>query len=279
MSQNQNSNLDLLEVKVHPHLVGAVQKTTDKSGKVRVIPSTLVNMYDTPCKPENATPMTGNQAYDAICDRIAAIGLFSSRFVNVDELTRINYSDDCENLLSSEILGCETVELYYPHNRLTYHTCNEWLFDCFQIQFYFEKEIFSYQNLNLPTVVNIKRSSGKIQKAILHDQDFIRLRKSSRDIDAQVYLKVYFSVDNPEETQSEECIYNKMIYLKDLVELNPKFKQLQVKIPHYMLTHISKEEPLREYVVNKIKGNYFNWIENNLLPKLKNIKGLEIISN
>ena len=279
MSHNQdnNSNSDILEVKVHPHLVGAVQKTTDKNGKVRVIPSTLVYMNDDPCQPESDKSITGQKHYYDICDKIAAIGLFSSRYVNVDELTRVNYKDDADNLLSSEIEGCETVGLYYPHNRITYHKSNEWLFECFQIQFFLEKELFSYRYLNLPTVVNIRRSSGVVQKGVLKSEDFIRFRKGSRDTEPQVYIRVYFSNDDPEETRIEECIYNKLIYLQDLVELNPEFTQLEFQKPKEILSHITIDEPVKEYVVNKIKQDYMSWIDQELILRLEKIKGLEII--
>lgn len=274
---NENNN-DLLEVKVHPHLVGAVQKTVDRNGKIRVIPSTLVNMYDKPCTPEFAKEMTFEKALESIYDRIAAIGLFSSRFVNVDEFTRINYTEDSENIISAQIEGCETIDIFYPHDRISYYISNEWLFQCFQTQFYVEKQLFSHQHLNLPSVINIRRSSGDIQKAVIKDTDFIRLRKGSRDDSNEVYIKVHFSIEDPNETVVDNCVYTKTIYLKDIMELNPEFSKLKVTKPKDILSNIVLDNPLKEKVVSYIKSEYERWILEELFPKLEKIDRVEIVS-
>lgn len=270
-------NNDLLEVSVHPHLVGAVQKTIDRKGKTRVIPSTLVNMYDSPCAPEFGKKITVEKAYDAICHRVAAVGLFSSRFVNVDEFTRINYNADADNLVCMPIKGCETVDIYYPHDRITYHSSNSWLFECFQIQFYLEKGLFSYEYLNLPSVINIKRSSGAVQKGILKPTDYIRLRKGSKDDSPHIYMKIHFSIDDPNETNPENCLYTKNIYLKELLEVNPEYANLEVKMPQDILSNICLEDPVVEEVVTGLKKEYKEWIVKELYPMFREIDGIKII--
>tara|TARA_B100000963_G_C22538072_1_gene630830 strand:+ start:217 stop:1077 length:861 start_codon:yes stop_codon:yes gene_type:complete len=268
---------ELLEVKVHPHLVGAVQTNVDCEGKKRFIPSTLVNMYNPPCKPEDAPPITAELAYESIADRVAAVGMFSSRFVNTDEFTRVYYHDSEQEKLECHMIeNAETLDFYYPHDRLCCHVDNEWMFKCFQMMFWHNHGLFPHKYTNLPTVINIKRSSGEVQKGIVNINDAIRLRVGSKDKEKQVYIKVHFSCNNPDATDSIECGYTKLIYFQDFLEVNPEFRFLSIRFPKDVLEGIDMTEEVRNKVVVKALGNYKSWFSTELIPRLEKFKELSL---
>lgn len=281
MEPNKNNNEpNLLEVKVHPHLVGAVQTNTDLDGKKRIIPSTLVNMYHTPCKPQDATHMTVEKAFEVIAERVAAVGMFSSRFVNTDEFTRVYYEnteeDDDNHLFCYQIECAETLDLYYPHDRVCCHKDNEWMFKCFQIMFWHQKELLPHKYLNLPHIINIKRSSGEVQKGITNPNDAIRVRIGSKDTEPRVYIKVHFSCKNPQSTESIECGYNKLIYMEDFLEVNPDFKTLKITFPKDKIEEIDMDGDIKKPVVEKVIGNYQSWFSTVLIPSLEKIESLNL---
>lgn len=278
-SKNNNNKNEptLLEVKVHPHLVGAVQTNVDNQGKKRFIPSTLVNMYNPPTKPENTNHLTSESAYECIADRVAAVGMFSSRFVNTDEFTRVYYSGiEQEKLESHQIENAETLDFYYPHDRLCCHKDNEWMFKCFQMMFWYNYGLIPHKYTNLPTEINIKRSSGLVQRGVTKPNDAIRLRKGSRDTEKQVYIKVHFSSSNPDETDPAECGYTKFIYLRDFLEVNPEFKFLSLKFPKDVLDGIDMTAEVPREVVEKVSGQYKTWFSTDFIPCLEKIEELSL---
>ena len=218
-NNNQEPNTDRLEIKVHPNLVGAIQKTVDNFGNQRVISSPLVNMYVNPGSPNQVQPLTYELALDVISNRLASIGLFSSRFQDVDEFTQVSYKDDFENLCWEKIKCASALDIHYPHDFVLFHKSNTWLFNCFQVQFYLEKQLFPHVYMNLPQVVNFRRSSGTIQKGILKECDALRIRTESENSKPNIYVKVYFSIDNPEEIDSSRCSYTKLILFLFLLNL------------------------------------------------------------
>ena len=278
MIEKNNDQLpqNMLEVKVHPHVLGGVKQTLDSQGNKIVVTSALVNMYDRPLKPEFGQPLTVEKVFDVIYNKIAAIGLFSSRFVNVDEFTNINYEEDSTNLISQQIECAESIDIYYPHNRITHHTSNEWIFQTFQILFYLEKGLFPNKYLNLPFIVNIRRSSGNIQKAIIKSNEALRLRKGSQDTEPNVYVKVHFSNKDPEDTREEECIYTKTIYLQEIIDLNSDFKYLEVKRPTDILIDLNQDTEIKRAVIDKTKDDYLGWFFKDFLPLLQSLKGIEV---
>lgn len=278
---NQNiQEPKIMEVNVHPHLVGAVQTNIDLEGNKRFIPSNLINIYEPPSKPENSTPMTEEEVLEAISHRVAAVGMFSSRFVKTDEFTRVYYEDSDENLenklFSHLIENADTIDLCCPHDRISCHVDNEWIFKCFQIVFWHQKELLSHQYLNLPSIINIKRSSGEVQKGIINPKDALIVRKGSKDIENKVYIKVHFSCQNPQSTNLVDCNYNKLIYFKDFLELNPEFKTLQISFPKDKLKGIDLNNDIKKNVVEKVMNNYKSWFSGVLIPCLEKIDNLSL---
>ena len=276
MSQFETDEPKLLPVKVHPHLVGAVRSNVDLEGKKRFIPSALVNLYSTPCPAENAEPLTFENAYECIANRLAAVGMFSSRFVDTDEFTNIFYPEEEDKIQCHNIECAETMDFYYPHNMICCHPNNHWMFKCFQMMFWHRYGIFPHKYLNLPTIINIKRSSGLIQKGIIKLSDGIRLRQGSQDTENQLYIKVHFSNNNPEAVDSLECGYTKLIYLTDFLEVNPEVTTLQVKYPNELLGDIDTTDPIKKQVVEKVAGFYREWFSTTLVPCLEKIDRLSL---
>ena len=286
MTENQQLNQKLessnmMEVKVHPHLVGAISTVKDSDGQEHIAASTLATMYE-PVKEENT--FNAEQYYDFIMHRVAVIGMFSSRRVNTDEFTNVYYSSESDKLNFGYLKGSTTFDYYYPHDRITYHEDNEWMFTCYQIQFQTQKSLFLLENTNFPSIVNVLRSSGTIQKGIILPNDGFILRPPKNRVDDEnnvdtkfkIKVKVHFSIDNPDSTDKSECNYNKFLYLEDLIKHNPDFKNIEIKNPLTELEELDTSDPIKKEVIEKIKSNYLEWYNTKLVPTLKHFPQITV---
>ena len=278
--KSESSNM--MEVKLHPHLVGAISKVKDCEGQEHIAASTLATMYE-PVKGEEEDTFNAEQYYDFIRHRVAVIGMFSSRRVDTDEFTNVHYSSKSDELEFGYLKGSPTYDYYYPHDRITYHVDNSWMFSCYQIQFQTEKRMFLHENTNFPSVVNVIRSSGSVQKGIIFPEEGFILRspknKSNEDesnIKFKIKVKVHFSIDNPDATDKLECNYNKFIYLEDFIKHNPDFKTIELKNPLTELEKLDTSDPIRKDVVSKIKSNYQDWYHNELIATLKDFPEITV---
>ena len=107
------------------------------------------------------------------------LGLFSSKRINEDEFTKQIYYD---NMICSRIIGANIANFYYPYDIINYHEKNEYLMFCFNLLFQSHHKIIPFEFLDIPNIINIKRSSGSIQEAKIKENDGLICRQSKSDI-------------------------------------------------------------------------------------------------
>ena len=210
---------NIIGVQVHKYLVGGITESVDKEGKRRLVSSNLAKPYlYSNIPPKYRTEI--EEIIETIQNKMLSLGFSSSRFVGLDDLDNQYYNDD--NLICGEIEGSELKGLYFPYNSIVYHPKNQWRFECLQVSFFLEYGIIPNSNHNIPRVLNIPRSNGTIQKAILKEKEGIQIKKTPEIED--LYVVVHFSDENPDEISELLCNYNKKVSLHDLVEINENIK-------------------------------------------------------
>lgn len=107
------------------------------------------------------------------------LGLFSSKRINEDDFTKQIYYD---NMTCSRIIGANIVNFYYPYDIINYHEKNEYLMFCFNLLFQSHYKVIPFEFLDIPNIINIKRSNGSIQEAQIKADDGIICRQSKSDI-------------------------------------------------------------------------------------------------
>lgn len=274
---------NMLQIKVHPHIISGVSKHVDIKGTEHVIVSDLANMNQTEPKKQVISDFSSEKLLDSIYHLVAAIGMFSSRFVCQDEITKINYrGKEQEELRFEQLAGAATFELTYPHDRLQFHQDNQWIFRCYQIQYLTEKRMILQKHANFPSVLNIKRSSGAIQKGIIKPNEgfVVRIKKvygvAVEPKQYQVRVKVHFSISDPECIDPLECDYNKFVYLDDLVEHNDDFTHLEIKNTLTEIDSIDTSEIIKKEVVDKIREDYQDWFHSEMKCALASIPNFKV---
>jgi hypothetical protein len=294
MTDNKQHNMineekdKFLEISVHPHIISGVSKNVDRDGNNHIIVSDVVNMYQAEKETKQNGDFTARELIDNIYHLISAIGMFSSRFATRDEFTKINYQDNQDDLCFYMLKGACTYDMVYPHDRIQFHKDNEWLFHCYQTQYLTEKRMILHQDSNFPSVMNIRRSSGAVQKGIIKSNEgfVVRPKKNKTgvesktpekdDIEYQVRVRVHFSITDPDCTDPIYCDYNKFVYLEDLVELNPEFTGITIKKDLSDLDDIDTTDPTKEEVVEIIRNNYNTWFNRDMYQALKSIPNFTV---
>jgi len=197
-------------------------------------------------------------------------GFFSSRRLNMDQFDNNIYSD--EEMMSSHILGSYTIGINYPYNIILYSKENCWKMDCLNLYYNIFKNISLNENHNLPKLLNIKRSNGSIQKAVIKDiQGFIiRKSRTSGDINEKIYVPVYFSQDNSVENllENEGLLFvTKSIPLEELLDVNPNITEFNLSYKYLIIeeNYTQTRKDITKYFNDKLKF----WINNTLFPVLK----------
>ena len=113
--------------------------------------------------------------------RVKSIGMTSRKTIGQDDLDFKNYG---EGVLSSmQMEGSLTLNMYYPYNDIMYNEeINKWKMLCAQLYFRVYYNLIPneiYTSTNFPSIINIKRSSGKIQRARVRKKSGFRISKAS----------------------------------------------------------------------------------------------------
>ena len=139
---------------------------------------------------------------------------YASKFLYYDEFTRNKYPDS-ENIYMTLIPGCLSIT-NIPAGFVCYHIDNKWLLHLSYMKFILEYDMFPASFINLPEIVNIKRSSGDIQKAYINPKCSIQISKNYNDLK----ISCNFNLDKNIEVVNEYSEHFKTVLFKDIIELN-----------------------------------------------------------
>ena len=222
-------------------------------------------------------PTTDIQLIEKIIESIkyieGSLGLFSSKIVNYCEFDK-KITDD----IMSYTLKCgEIFSLYYPYNMVQADRKNFWKFKCLEQYYIMQKKLLLIKPNSVSNIVNIKRSSGIIQKAFINKNNYIGFYKTSNDnykdyhLGVQVVFKKQGDVD--EETDINMLEWRKIILFKDIIELNPEFKNIEITYnlidyKDFLEKETFESNNIIENVVSYFNNIYLDWINNTVKNEL-----------
>lgn len=209
----------------------------------------------------NTYPDTLEDVNDCIESGLYKI-FFASKFLNMDEFTKQEYK---ENNIMKCIPGYEAVT-QIPRGFICYNNSNEWLFKLACMKFILQYNIIPISYTNLNSIMNIKRSSGKIQRAHFSKNNCIRMSKS--------YNKLVANCSFNESDDIEPTIFSektKSVLIGDLIKLNNIDKLIinyKIYSDEYIYTlNEFQQECFNHY--NKLMHDWFKTFEENLDEDVK----------
>ena len=219
-----------------------------------------------------------NASIEIINARIRSLGYTSRKIIGHDELDLKKY--DPSLLCSIQMEGSLTLNMCYPYNDIVLNKeVNEWKILCAQIYFRIYYNLIpneTYTSINFPSVINIQRSSGKIQKARVRKCAGFRISKNHFEEECIDIPKLYLRVEyNREDTNLENYSistdYYKDITIKDIKQFNPDLKDFEISfsLPNFLCYEY---EGYKYSVVKYYQKIHYEWYENILYPLIKYIK-------
>ena len=213
--------------------------------------------------------------------RVQSLGYSSRKIIGQDDLDFKNYDESL--LCSKQMEGSLTLNMNYPYNDIMYNKeVNEWKMLCAQIYFRIYYNLIPneiYTNTTFPSIINIRRSNGKLQRARLRKNSGFRISKKSVEEDAiptsrvpKLYLRVeYDSVDINLEDYSLPRDFYKDIPIQDIAEFNPNIKEFEItfKLPDYLCYDYNG---YKYSVVKYYHELHYEWCETILYPLVEYIK-------
>lgn len=260
------------------HIISAISYKEDKNGNFdpyispildNTVPSPLDNNLD------------DIKLTEIIIDDIkyieGGLGLFSSKYIDYCEFQREFY--DCIKL---NIIKCAVLlNIHYPYNSIQCHPKNQYKFDCLELFFKMNKNILVCKENTLPKFINIKRSSGKIQKSMINSHNSFSLYRTKQDNYEKLHLGLKVGFTENEKDMNEDSIfehlpYTKIVLYKDIMVLNPEIKKLNFT---YSLLDVNKYDNLETFEKKKIVHDvikyfnniYLNWINDTIENNLNDI--------
>ena len=264
------------------NLIGGVSVVKDVNGNELVIA--------TPTAQKNIQSEVPPMYCDVVDDikniidgKVPAIGFTASKVLGKDELDNTVYYEETgsKELVCSNIKYSETVNIEFPYNSIIYHPKNTWKYNCLLLCFYNYHGIIPSSMHNLPSVINVKRSSGIIQKGIIPKKKGLSVRKSvSRNDDVpRIYVNVSFSNEDPDDITEEGCTYSKGIPLEELLTYND-ISNVRIQLPSISNLdnepiELEMEKGQEDYIKCEVEKHYTDkaneWKENVFLPCVKRI--------
>lgn len=219
------------------------------------------------------------QVIDIINSRVFCIGSSSRKIIGQDDLDFKLYDD--ENVLSSvQMEGSLLLNMEFPYNDIICNKeINMWKMICAQIYFRILYDIIpneTYTKTTFPKIINIKRSTGKIQRARIKENAGFRISKSSFEDNSDKIPKLYVRVEfNDSDVNLEDYFipkeYFKDISIETVCELNPYIKEFDItfSLPNYLCY---KHNGLKYNIIKYYHDLHNEWCENVLYPLIKYIK-------
>lgn len=202
------------------------------------------------------------------------LGMFSTRASGKDEFDNKFYDEDDHEFGMSLVESAGTLCLVFPYNSVNFHTSNMWKFRILNMSFWIRHSIIPNRFHNIPRILNVPRSNGTIQKAIIKPDAGVRVRKSRTKNDEHDRIYVFVWYDNygeaevkEEMTRLEMAAFDvyKQVPLDELIDLNPDMKEITLDFK----TELELEEPKNEIhrtVQEYYMEEYREWIENTVIP-------------
>ena len=200
---------------------------------------------------ENYTAEPHENSYEDTITKIeqcsACVGFSCLRVEGWDKIQRTRYTDD--EVTSVIVPGTMTFNIDYPYNDVQYHKeKSEWLVPLLFIHYRITHNMIVSQSDDtecyhtFPRFINIKRSSGAIQKARTRKNGSIRVVESkSNPGNYNLHISVEFDeepfrYENIETTELDNLAFIKDAKLKDIAELNPDITNFDIvfKLPKYL---------------------------------------------
>ena len=220
---------------------------------------------------------------EVINTRAKIIGTTSRKIIGRDEFTFKDYSSEDENVVTSQVEGSNTLNIVYPYNDIQYNKlASDWKMHCANIYFRVHHNLIPNEEYcvhNFPDIINIRRSTGKIQKARQRYKSGFRISKNSTEVDAiptskhpKLYIRMEFgNSDNHIEDRSIEKEYYKDVSIGDIAELNPEIKNFAITfyLPKFLNCYYNSTK----YEVQKYYCElHYKWCDEKLTPLFKYIK-------
>lgn len=218
---------------------------------------------------------------EVINARVESLGYSSRKIIGQDDLDFKNYESGV--LCSKQMEGSQTLNMYYPYNDILYNPeINEWKMLCAQIYFRIHYNLIpneNYTSIHFPPIINIRRSSGKIQKGRVKKQCGFRISKKSLEEDAiptsripKLYLRVeYNTSDINLEDYTLPKDYYKDIPIQEIKEFNPSIKEFEItfRLPNYLCY---KCNGYKFRVIKNYHDIHYKWCKSILYPLVDYIK-------
>ena len=280
MSENQVSN------NFSDHVTSGFAIVKDEDNNIKTYNS-VIHDKAMGKDPEPVDLDIKNNIIENIEGIVVKIGLFSSRLYNYDDFDNVPYSED--DIISKKLIMAEMVGYYTPYDLVVYHKSNEWKYKCLNIEFELTKNLISIMNTNFPRIINIPRSNGNIQKALIPTTGGFVIRKSVSlgDENDRLYIRVIFDEYNESEISDEnKCNLKsyKDIPIEIIIKHNPEIKEF--KINHYLFKESDynvESELTRKEIKNGVLEYYDNkknlWILDKLNPVISRLENIVKITN
>lgn len=227
-----------------------------------------------------------------ICDKVISslwtILSFSSWRVNSDQITQQFYSEEDANkyLVTSVICGSQNMQ-FYPNNSVTHHVDSKWLMRCLNIYYRVSKAYIPNYYNNFPTKMKIPRSNGTTCDAIIWKNGQIRLHQSKtlNDSTRKFYIRANFFTDGasieeeyPEENSSlwsfKDAVFEDVCDLNKITEVTFNFTDLFTD--EEINAAIQDNDLVKMNVMLYFNNLHYKWVENELMPVIKNTPSIKI---
>ena len=178
---------------------------------------------------------------------------FTSRYVGKDMYDNKLYDYRDDDFKETYIYGIQD-KYDVPSGIVMYHTSNQLLFDCTNIEFMIQEKIISFKYTNIKTKIYlVKRSDGSIQDTCIIPNGGLYLKNNSLRINNN------FSSDPKEKLNS--AILNdsqKSVHTIEFCDVNDI--KIEVKLPYFSDSVIeSHEEHMKEVLIYyNTKLSYFS---------------------
>jgi len=156
--------------------------------------------------------------------------VYSSKRMGVDEFTDIYYNSDSggeddeaednEHFVSYKTIDGSGNFVNYPGGGVIYHTSNNIMFDCLNIEYMIYKNIIPISSIDIDKnkVYNVKRSSGEINKCKIYSNSSLRISKTHNT--PLIYLTFRDDGIDPNESETYSIEREKEVLIRDFMELN-----------------------------------------------------------
>jgi len=218
------------------NLAGKINLEKKPNNKIIVAHSNISNIIT-----KSPNDVINFYSYEEIIEKIQSIissMCFTSRYVGMDMYDNKIYNNYDTDFKQIYIYGIQNV-YDVPAGDVFYHTSNELLFQCTNIEFMITQFIipFKFTNISTKKIYLVKRSSGDIQDTCLLENGGIFLKddilRITNNFSSSKYDKLNPGVLND---------FQKAVFLDNFLKLNEL--KLEINLPYFSKNVINNESPI-----------------------------------